>query len=287
MGFTNPIIGGADVLVREAIRSPNFVTGVSGWSINRDGSAEFNDAIFRGDVHVIDANGSRVDIEPGPSLGAAILLTPETLAGITWDAGNIRADHLPAILDNQPGISLTSPRMTGAGARSEFFLFGPTDAGHGSRPRYANLTTDRFEIETTQIDFSVSPFNVVEDGASALLNLALAAAAVPGISIALTIAGPNNAKVHVCGHADAEVLVTNSGVTAVGELLVDGVVQTKQILMNCAIPVSSRFTVGQCWDLSLATGNHTLTMQGRNTGVGAFARFNATHTNLVATVIDC
>lgn len=47
MPFRNSVVGGT-TLVRAAIRSPNFVTGVSGWSIDRDGSAEFNDIVIRG-----------------------------------------------------------------------------------------------------------------------------------------------------------------------------------------------------------------------------------------------
>jgi len=47
MMFENPIVGGL-VLIREAIRSPDYVAGVSGWSINRDGSVEFADGTFRG-----------------------------------------------------------------------------------------------------------------------------------------------------------------------------------------------------------------------------------------------
>ena len=45
MGLTagNPVVGGT-VLERAAIRSPDFVTGVSGWTINQDGSVEFNSA---------------------------------------------------------------------------------------------------------------------------------------------------------------------------------------------------------------------------------------------------
>lgn len=50
MSFSNPITGGQGALIRPAIKSPNFLTGVSGWTINRDGSAEFNNGIFRGTV---------------------------------------------------------------------------------------------------------------------------------------------------------------------------------------------------------------------------------------------
>lgn len=51
MPYSNPILGGNE-LVRDAIRSGQFVSGVSGWTINRDGSAEFNDATVRGVVIV-------------------------------------------------------------------------------------------------------------------------------------------------------------------------------------------------------------------------------------------
>lgn len=48
MGFRNSILAGL-TLIREAIRSPNYVAGTSGWSINADGSAEFSDVTLRGD----------------------------------------------------------------------------------------------------------------------------------------------------------------------------------------------------------------------------------------------
>ena len=42
----NPVVGGT-VLRRAAIQSPNFVTGSAGWTINQDGSAEFNNLVIR------------------------------------------------------------------------------------------------------------------------------------------------------------------------------------------------------------------------------------------------
>lgn len=47
MPFTNPIVGGTGVLIRDAIQSQNFVAGVSGWQITRSGHAEFNDVTIR------------------------------------------------------------------------------------------------------------------------------------------------------------------------------------------------------------------------------------------------
>lgn len=47
-GFSNAVIGGMQKLIRAAIQSPNYQAGVAGWTVNKDGSAEFNNAEFRG-----------------------------------------------------------------------------------------------------------------------------------------------------------------------------------------------------------------------------------------------
>lgn len=62
--FSNPIVGGT-VLIRPAIQSPDYVAGTSGWSINKDGTAEFNDVTVRGEVHV-GTGQDFIDLNPGP-----------------------------------------------------------------------------------------------------------------------------------------------------------------------------------------------------------------------------
>jgi hypothetical protein len=59
MAFGNDVVGGI-TLIRPAIQSANYVPGVSGWSINRDGSAEFATGTFRGPVVVIDPTTGNV-----------------------------------------------------------------------------------------------------------------------------------------------------------------------------------------------------------------------------------
>jgi hypothetical protein len=51
-------------LVLPSIRSPNFVTGVSGWIIRKDGSVEFNNGIFRGTVTAGSFVGTDFEITP-------------------------------------------------------------------------------------------------------------------------------------------------------------------------------------------------------------------------------
>lgn len=46
--FNDPVVGGQGALIRQWIKSPDYVPGVSGWQIARDGSAEFNNLVIRG-----------------------------------------------------------------------------------------------------------------------------------------------------------------------------------------------------------------------------------------------
>jgi hypothetical protein len=50
VAFSNPITGGQGGLIRPSIKSPNFVHNVSGWTIDRNGNAEFNNGTFRGTI---------------------------------------------------------------------------------------------------------------------------------------------------------------------------------------------------------------------------------------------
>jgi hypothetical protein len=49
-GFANAVIGGAEFLIRSAIKSANYVAGLAGWRIAKDGTAEPNNATVRGSV---------------------------------------------------------------------------------------------------------------------------------------------------------------------------------------------------------------------------------------------
>lgn len=68
MAFSNPVVGGeGGELIRDSIKSPNFVAGVSGWIIRRDGSAEFNNVNIRFDLTA----GS---IVVGPNTGPQVII---------------------------------------------------------------------------------------------------------------------------------------------------------------------------------------------------------------------
>lgn len=70
MPFSNPILAGT-ALVRTAIKSPNYVPGSAGWSINRDGTAEFSSATLRGAL--VAGGASPPDVVIGGTLPAALV----------------------------------------------------------------------------------------------------------------------------------------------------------------------------------------------------------------------
>ena len=92
---------GQGQLVLPSVRSPNFVTGVSGWIIRKDGSVEFNNGTFRGTVNAgtiiasliesaasgrrstFDANG---DIKTYNAFGAVLFWYSNSLNAQLWYA---------------------------------------------------------------------------------------------------------------------------------------------------------------------------------------------------------
>lgn len=73
-GFNNPVVG-ALALIRAAIRSPNYVAGSTGWTINKDGTAEFNTL---GGSFQITANGIFFYV---PAAGSGTLVASFSNAG--------------------------------------------------------------------------------------------------------------------------------------------------------------------------------------------------------------
>lgn len=61
MGFSNYLVTKLGALVRQSIHSPDYAAGLVGWTINKDGSAEFNNGTFRGTVTAATIIGSLIE----------------------------------------------------------------------------------------------------------------------------------------------------------------------------------------------------------------------------------
>lgn len=128
-GFANPIIGGGGSLVYPSIHSPDFVQGVSGWSIDKDGNAYFYGVTLTGGSLIISGSGDGVFIYSGtPAYGN--LIGAWVSAGVTEDAYgnpvvtgiNVNQGLLIGVLLQYPTIAnaiisnalLTAPQITQA-----------------------------------------------------------------------------------------------------------------------------------------------------------------------------
>jgi hypothetical protein len=119
-GFNNPVVGALN-LIRKAIRSPNYVPGSSGWSINQDGSAEFSNLTARGTVTV--QNGQGVFVYFGaPAAGTLIAALASANGtdpyGNTYMQGLYLAGYSSGGIAN--GISLQPKNVTVAGIPTTF-----------------------------------------------------------------------------------------------------------------------------------------------------------------------
>ena len=109
MGFVNPILGGGGALVRPAIKSPGYVPGVSGWSVNRDGDAEFNDITIREGTTV---SGLALYYDGTPAAGN-LILSIAAAAGVD-DFGNAYPKGLAVGTSGGQMVQLTT--TVGGGA---------------------------------------------------------------------------------------------------------------------------------------------------------------------------
>ena len=94
-GMFRGLTQGLGALALSAIFSPNFIHNISGWSINQDGSAEFNNLTIRGtflgNFFILNSSGLFLYSGP-PALGN--LITSVTSAGGVDQFGNAYAAQL-------------------------------------------------------------------------------------------------------------------------------------------------------------------------------------------------
>jgi hypothetical protein len=149
-GFSNPIVAPGGGLVYPSIHSPNFLTGVQGWSINKNGNAEFNNGVFRG---LLQANSVLAASISAASIGGAVITGSDFQGGtmeetaITFDvAGGLLLIYatttatvtLPAGSGNWAapanllgGVVTAEAYAAGAGGSSETFSFSDFGGGGG------------------------------------------------------------------------------------------------------------------------------------------------------------
>lgn len=79
-GFAQPIVAGTNLLI-PAIQSPGFVPGVTGWQINKDGSAQFHNIALTGGSLVVSGAGQGVFLYSGTPAAGNLIASFASSAG--------------------------------------------------------------------------------------------------------------------------------------------------------------------------------------------------------------
>lgn len=116
MQFQDELAGGV-VLIRPALQSPDYVTGVSGWAIKIDGSAEFSNVVIRGggtsDPIVVGNPGSpQVIIRTTAGNGLIVFPTNRAIELQAATVGSAVVD--PGAANERAELQLTGPTVNGA-----------------------------------------------------------------------------------------------------------------------------------------------------------------------------
>lgn len=160
MPFGNPIIDGGGGLLRTDIQSPNYVPGVAGWRIARDGSAEFLSAAIVGSVSalggliVLDSTGIWTKAADGSYVrlytdgtGAYALFNPADTLGHVITPASARGGYYAAL---QPQLLLTSPRIDGGPSSS--LSLNATSTGAAAR-----ITSGDIVLAGTSDNITIGP----------------------------------------------------------------------------------------------------------------------------------
>lgn len=148
-GFDNDIVNASNELTRASMESPNYVHGVSGWTINKDGTAEFNNLTVRGTFYGLNfiLNNQGLFFYSGPpALGNLVLSIVGSIAGVD-PFGNaykpgvaIYKGNALANLVVDPGSGVPALNMpSGNGSESQFGSVYTIGGNVGAANEYSTL----------------------------------------------------------------------------------------------------------------------------------------------------
>lgn len=150
----DPIAAGDGSLVYPALKSPNYVPGVSGWFLSRDGDAEVNDLTARGEVFVPADNGGYVWIRNDGGTAVIELMPDPPVAG--QSPANMLAYNVNAVPQTIPVMIIKSPAVNSQ-ARSVITMLG--ESYDGVDPAQINMYNSEGLEEPFQVtvygDFSI------------------------------------------------------------------------------------------------------------------------------------
>ncbi|HET7641154.1 MAG TPA: hypothetical protein VFK47_20765 [Ktedonobacteraceae bacterium] len=160
MAFVNSVVGQFGTLVRNAIRSPNFVHNVSGWTINQDGSAEFNNLTVRGTFNGTNytINSSGAFFYSGTPAHGNLIVSITSASG-TDSFGNSYPQGINVTTGTISGTAISAGTITGTaisgGTITGTTITGGTIQTSSSNPKVllsgANNDLEVFNSAGTQV----------------------------------------------------------------------------------------------------------------------------------------
>ena len=177
-GFSDPIVAG-EVLIRTAIRSDNYVTGVSGWRIARNGTAEFVGlVIVAGGLIELSGATAQTPVLTSFVVGdvnARFILNAD--GGLGWGPGNAGVDvalyrqaanvlktddQFTASRANNNDLALTTQVNGDTFDRFSVTAAGAIDFGPGSGGPDTNLYRNGANILRTDDNYQVGGYLEVQ-----------------------------------------------------------------------------------------------------------------------------
>jgi hypothetical protein len=150
-GFSNPIAGGGGALIRPSLHSPDYVAGSTGWTVNKDGSAEFNGITVRGTIILGNGTTNTIILDDtrdamfvydntGKMIASVAAAAGTDSLGNAYNAGISSYDGTPGGLFATLIAGLLSIGTGSAVANTHpFQIFGGTGGGPNNDQPYAVL----------------------------------------------------------------------------------------------------------------------------------------------------
>lgn len=247
MTFRNSVVGG-DTLVRAAIQSPNFVTGVSGWTIKRDGSAEFNNVTIRGGTVI---SGTSLYYNGAPAAGNLV--------------GSISATSGTDSFGNAYLAGVVTYDTSGTGLYVQMQTDGDLALGYTSVFQNAGVVSAVFNGLQIVTPYTNSAPN------NDPLTLSLQPGGVTGADRGFMSLATGNG-LDISANIAGRLNVTTQE-TSTQAIVVDAVTGTTADLLDLQVNADSKFTVDENGDLTTYSNNTftSYTPSLNNAGTATFS----------------
>lgn len=192
-GFSDPIIGGVQKLIRKAIQSPNYVAGSAGWTINKDGSNEFNNGTFRGTVTASTFQGTDFVINS----------TAELFYSGTPAAGNLIVSIAPAAGTDSFGN--TYPQGIGVqGTGGQMIVYAAGSSNHAFTQLLSSLNKAQVVLQPDSTSFATAGTLIVDTTSPGLPSIFVKSPIISGqTGASLTLTGGSGLSGPPTGTIDA------------------------------------------------------------------------------------